>query len=155
MSESINWKESSSFTSAEESPGFLLWRTQLIWRRKIENVLRPLEITHPQFVILTSLAYLNQSGKLISQVELATHSSYDITTTSQILRLLEKRGLITRTMQSGNEKTKCPQITATGIKIFQAAINTVETADTEFFAKLPEEEIRQLNRMLVRLSSFN
>lgn len=58
-------------------------------------------------------------------------------------------------MQSGNEKTKYPQITAAGNKVFQAAIKAVETADTEFFAKLPEEEIRQLNRMLGRLSNFN
>ena len=90
----IKWKTISQFEDSEQSPGFLLWKTQLIWRRQVEKALATYQLTQPQFVIMASIGYLTARGNIISQVELATHTLMDINTTSQILRTLEKKNLI-------------------------------------------------------------
>lgn len=36
------------------SPGFLLWHVTLRWQRAITAALRPLDLTHVQFVLLAS-----------------------------------------------------------------------------------------------------
>jgi hypothetical protein len=37
------------------SPGLLLWRATLRWQRRIVAALKPLGLTHVQFVLLASL----------------------------------------------------------------------------------------------------
>ena len=154
MTTSRELNSASNFEQAEQSSGFLLWKTQLIWRRKIEQLLKPLQLTHPQFVILVSLAYLTKDGTHVSQVELARHSSCDITMTSQILRLLEKQGLIIRVMLDGNEKNKYPALTTRGNELFTQAIKVVEAADTAFFGCLSSSEVSSLNTTFVKLTNF-
>jgi hypothetical protein len=36
------------------SPGFLLWRVGLAWQRLMTATLKPLDLTHVQFVLLAS-----------------------------------------------------------------------------------------------------
>jgi hypothetical protein len=40
-------------TEVKESPGFLLWRTALRWQRLVTSALRPFNLTHVQFVLLS------------------------------------------------------------------------------------------------------
>lgn len=87
------WKKITQFTGPEDSPGFLLWQVSTEWRRQVENALVPLNITHPQFVILASTGWLTREKYEVSQVELARHCKIDVTMTSQILRALEKKGI--------------------------------------------------------------
>jgi hypothetical protein len=61
MTEAINFNEMSIHPSAEESPGFLLWRVSTLWRRAIEAILKPLGLTHPQFVVLATTAWLTRA----------------------------------------------------------------------------------------------
>ena len=80
----INWKKASEFTGPEESPGFLLWQVSTRWRREVEAALSPLGLTHPQFVLLASILWLNRAGSEVTQIELARHAGTDITMTSQV-----------------------------------------------------------------------
>lgn len=149
----IEWNNVSNHPTASDSCGFLLWKTQLIWRRIIETKLRDHDLTHPQFVILTSLAYLTKEGNSLTQVELANHTSCDVTTTSQILRALERKGLIKRISLRGNEKSKYPFLTDEGYIVFRSAIKTVENTDHEFFNKLNASELEVIGKILLKLSS--
>jgi hypothetical protein len=54
------------------NPGFLLWRATLRWQREVAAALRPLGLTHPQFVVLASTWWLGRHGRPPSQRELAT-----------------------------------------------------------------------------------
>lgn len=38
MTQTVNFNEISVHPSAEESPGFLLWRVSTLWRKAIETV---------------------------------------------------------------------------------------------------------------------
>src|SRR3954453_8138901 len=48
---------------AGDSPGFLLWRVTQRWQRSIVAALRPLDLTHAQFVLLMSTAWLGAPGQ--------------------------------------------------------------------------------------------
>ena len=95
MKNNINWKKS-VFDGAKQSPGLLLWQVSTAWRRKIEEALRPHDLTHVQFVLIASTGWLSKDGKLVSQIDLARHGKLDVNMTSQVIRALERRGLIVR-----------------------------------------------------------
>ncbi len=151
----IKWKTISKFEDSKQSPGFLLWKTQLIWRRQIERALSAYDLTQPQFVIMASIGYLTAHGNIVSQIELATHTLMDINTTSQVLRSLEKRNLIIRKNKAGNEKTKYSSLTDLGQQTLKNAVAAVEKFDDAFFSSLPENDLNVAKNMLSRLIEGN
>jgi DNA-binding MarR family transcriptional regulator len=119
-----------------ESPGFLLWRVTLRWQRAMVAALRPLGLTHVQFVLLASSWWLTGvAGEKPSQRRLAEHAATDPMMTSQVLRVLEGRGLVTRTADPSDSRALRVAATDSGARLAQEAIRVVETADAEFFAR--------------------
>lgn len=119
------------FDAPEESLGFLLWRLTQSWHRKIVFALKPLGLTHSQFVLLAGSAWL----KSPSQAELSRFCNVDINVTSQVVRTLERRGLIKREYLR-DERSKCVCVTDNGQRIIEKAIPIVEATDEEFFLVL-------------------
>jgi DNA-binding MarR family transcriptional regulator len=144
MTKNVNFNEISVHTAAEESLGFLLWRVSTLWRKSIEAVLKPLGLTHPQFVILATTAWLTREGKKASQVEIGKEAALDPNTTSQILQGLQKKGLIERSSHSTDERSKCPMLTEEGAKVLSKAMPAVESADAVFFAAVNLKESKIL-----------
>ena len=65
--------------------------------------------------------------------------------TSQVLRMLEKKGLIKRIQIEGNEKSKFPQVTTKGAKLIEKAIPIVEKIDYDFFGVLGRQTSSYVN----------
>jgi|SRR5579862_4912916 len=139
MESTVDWKKISKFTGPEQSPGFLLWQISTQWRRRIENALSTIGLTHPQFVLLASVGWLSRHGNTASQVELARHCKMDINMTSQILRTLEKKGYVARSQHKGNDRSKFPRVTGSGSELIEKALPLVESVDREFFAKWQDD----------------
>lgn len=76
---------------AESSTGLLFIRVYNKWHSIITQELRKLGITHPQFVILTTLNFLSQLDDNVTQVSIAKLADMDVMSTSQIIRGLEKK----------------------------------------------------------------
>lgn len=140
-------KEISRFNEPEESPGFLLWQVSMKWRREIEAALAPLNLTHPQFVLLAGLCWLTREHQYVTQSELARHSGTDVNMTSQVLRSLEEKGYIKRHRREGDERSKFPKLTPLGVKIIEKAIPIVEKVDEIFFGKLESKTIGILQQL--------
>src|SRR5262249_57359520 len=87
--------------SADESPGLVLWQVTNRWQAAQRAALKPLGLTHVQFVLLASLAWLQEDGP-ITQKRLAEHAATDPMMTSQVLRALEARGLVERAPHPGD-----------------------------------------------------
>jgi DNA-binding MarR family transcriptional regulator len=118
-----------------DSPGFLLWRATLRWQRLMTATLRPLGLTHGQFVILVSLWWLTRDGgEEPTQRRLADHAGTDPMMTSQILRVLEGRDLITRANDPRDSRTRRLAVTDNGSALARRAVVAVEAADAGFFA---------------------
>jgi DNA-binding MarR family transcriptional regulator len=123
-----------------ESPGFLLWRITLRWQRVMVAALRPLGLTHVQFVLLASLWWLTAvAEERPTQRRLAEHAGTDPMMTSQVLRALEASGLVTRTVDPTDTRARMLDITPRGAAVAQSALAIVEAADAEFFAAAAED----------------
>lgn len=134
----------------DESPGFLLWRATLRWQRAMLGALRPLRLTHVQFVLLASVWWLTRvAGEKPSQRRLAEHAATDPMMTSQVLRVLEGRGLLTRAADPYDSRALRLAVTERGARLAAEAILVVEAADADFFkaAADPASVLRLLRRL--------
>ena len=72
----------SSYNSHMESPGLLLWQISSLWKRKINEILLPYNITHTQFVILSVTYFLTQRNKEKKKKNISSFSRIDTMTIS-------------------------------------------------------------------------
>jgi DNA-binding MarR family transcriptional regulator len=136
-----------------ESPGFLLWRVTLRWQRVMVAALRPLGLTHVQFVLLASAWWLTSvAGETPTQRRLAEHAGTDPMMTSQVLRSLEARGLVTRVVDPDDSRARRLGVTRQGSALAERALAVVEAADAEFFA--PAHDRSALLHTLHRLADW-
>ncbi len=126
----------SSLPGPDRSPGFLLWRVTLAWQRVMRAALAPHELTHVQFVLLTTTWWLTRSGEPPTQRQLAGQAGTDTMMTSQVVRKLAERGLLERADDPTDARAKRLRITPAGLEVVAVALKDVEAADAEFFAKL-------------------
>jgi DNA-binding MarR family transcriptional regulator len=118
-----------------DSPGFLLWRATLRWQRLMAETLRPLGLTHVQFVLLASLWWLaSVEREAPTQRGLAEFAGTDPMMTSQVVRSLEARALIDRFPHPTDARARRLSVTPRGAALAQEAIHAVEAADRTFFA---------------------
>jgi DNA-binding MarR family transcriptional regulator len=120
------------------NPGFLLWRVTLRWQRAVAAALRPLDLTHPQFVVLASVWWLGREGEPPSQRQLADHTGMDAMTTSQVARALEAKGLIARAADPHDSRVRRLSATAAGTALAGRAVEAVEAVDRAHFAPAPD-----------------
>jgi DNA-binding MarR family transcriptional regulator len=74
-----------------------LWRAAMHWRRVVEAELAGLDLTLAQWLVLQALSELVATqGDAVSQAKVAAHLEMDRVTVSQIMRLLDRRGLVSR-----------------------------------------------------------
>jgi len=144
----LKWKKISAFSTPSKSPGFLLWKVSTLWRRQIEGALSRLALTHPQFVLLANLGWLTRENTELNQAELARHAGTDVNMTSQVLRTLEKKGLIERFQKKGDERAKLLCLTKEGANLVSKAIPIVEEVDKKFFSKISEKKMIDLLQQL-------
>ena len=117
-----------------DSPGLLLWRATLRWQRLITAALKPLDLTHVQFVLLASTWWLTHvADETPSQRRLAEYAGTDPMMTSQVLRALQTKGLITRTAHPDDSRAHSISVTRRGASLAKRAISVVEAADADFF----------------------
>jgi DNA-binding MarR family transcriptional regulator len=120
----------------EQSPGFLLWRTTLLWQRQIRGTLAPHDLTHVQFVLLASAWWLEEHEGPPTQTRVAQHAATDPMMTSQVLRRLEAGNLVTREADPTDTRARRITLTTAGRSRLAKALADVEAADREFFAAL-------------------
>jgi DNA-binding MarR family transcriptional regulator len=120
-----------------DSPGFLLWHATLRWQRGVVAALAPLGLTHVQFVLLASTWWLNEQGEHPTQVGLAAQAGTDVKMTSQVIRYLEKKGLVERQVDPADTRARRVRVTRRGARLAPRAIAIVEAVDAEFFSELP------------------
>ena len=138
----------------KKSTGLLFIRTYHKWHGLIKNKLRTIDLTHPQFVVLTTLAALLRQQEWVSQTDIARFSDMDVMTVSQIIRLLVKKGLIMREVHPKDSRANIILLTDTGLQKVNQALPLVEGIDQACFGKL-ENNTETLNQLLIELEAEN
>ena len=98
----------------EEFPGFLLWQASNIWYRNMKTTLKNFGTTFTQFSILMSLIYLSKQNLDINQKQIARHAKLDIMMTSDVLKTLESKKLVTRCQNPKDRRHNSMKITQEG-----------------------------------------
>ena len=122
----------------DDSPGFLLWHVTLRWQRDIAAALAPLDLTHVQFVLLAATWWLNARGEDPNQLSVARQASTDVKMTSEVLRKLEAKGLIVRTVDAADTRARRIKVTERGGELALEAVTAVEGVDAAFFRAVPD-----------------
>lgn len=132
------------------SPGLLLWRVTLRWQRAMVAALKPLGLTHVQFVLLASLWWITEvAGETATQRRVAEYAATDPMMTSQVLRALEAKRLVTRAADPDDARARRLAVTTRGAALAKRAIEVVEAADRKFFAAAKDRSalLRTLQRL--------
>ncbi len=139
----------SEFANANDSPGLLLWRVTNTWQAAQRAALLPLGLTHVQFVLLAFLTWLD-SDTPVTQRELAEHVHVDPMMTSQVLRVLEAKGLVLRTPHPSDARARALKVTKAGAALANKANSVVESVDRKFFSLL--DDLPRFTHMLQSLT---
>lgn len=124
-----------AFTEAEESTGLLLWQVTNRWQAAQRAALQPFGLTHVQFVLAAALTWLGADGP-VTQRQLADFAGTDPMMTSQVVRVLDGRGLLDRAPHPDDGRAHALTITRRGRDLVNRAIVAVEACDESFFAPL-------------------
>ncbi|MBT2532652.1 MarR family transcriptional regulator [Arthrobacter sp. ISL-48] len=136
----------SAFEDADDSPGLMLWRVTNTWQAVMRATLQPFDLTHVQFVLLATLAWLH-SDNPVTQRDLATHARTDPMMTSQVLRALEAKGLLRRLPHPTDARARALAVTPDGAALANRANVAVEAADREFFGPLGPHQTDFVKRL--------
>jgi DNA-binding MarR family transcriptional regulator len=137
----------SLFGAPAASPGFLLWQATNAWQRRLRDALRPLGLSHAQFVLLAGVTWLADRDAPVSQVRLAKHTRMDQMMTSQVVRTLQQKKLIRRVPHPADARANALLPTAAGRRLVRQAIYVVERTDQEFFGALGND-VGRMNGLL-------
>ena len=124
------------FTELFSRPGFLVRRLHQIHVGIFMEECAAHDITPLQYGLLTVL----RDGVAFDQITLATEVGVDRTTGSDVMRRLERRGLLERIPSPADRRAKQVRITGAGKQLEQDMKSTMAIAQARFVAPLEPEE---------------
>src|SRR5271155_1923604 len=145
----IAWERVSRFHRPEDSLAYLLWHVTHGWIRRLNATLAPIGMTHLQFILMASPAWLARSGS-VSQSRLAHFCTMDPMLVSKTLRTLERHGMLLRKSDPDDNRAKRLQLTKRGLSLFIRALPDIDLAYDEFFAPMGKST-PEVHRALLRL----
>lgn len=128
-----------------------MWLLTNAWQRMLRRVLVPLGLTHVQYTVLASVAYLSRDERPVSQADVCRFGSMDRNMVSEVVRSLVARGLIERAAHPRDARALRLGLTAQGELAYAEARALVKPQAEGFYAPLGEE-VGDLVRLLARLN---
>jgi DNA-binding MarR family transcriptional regulator len=131
------------------SPGFWLHHAALRWRQAMDDELRPLGLTHTQFNLLGAVSWLSRQHGPPTQQEAAELSGSDRMMASKVLAALEDSGLVIRTPDPHDARSKRITLTTRGKAVIHRAVQIAADVDAALFGAGPDrdrltDELRQI-----------
>jgi DNA-binding MarR family transcriptional regulator len=111
----------------------MLERVASQWLFVLRSALAPLDLTHAQFRLLTAAAWLSGRGPGVRQSDIATLAGADTVMTSEVLRVLESRGLVARTAHPTDGRAKEITVTEEGSALAKRATQVASAIEERFF----------------------
>ncbi|MDZ7631840.1 MAG: MarR family transcriptional regulator [Gemmatimonadaceae bacterium] len=111
----------------------LLERVATQWHLQLRSALAPLELTPAQFRLLVATAWLSARSAGVRQSDISAQANADPVMTSEVLRTLEARGLVTRGAHPTDRRAKSIGVTEAGGALADRAIRLVDAVEARFF----------------------
>jgi DNA-binding MarR family transcriptional regulator len=123
----------------ELSVGYVLKQAHASLRTAMDETLRPLDLTVPQYACLELLG--QDPG--LSNSELARRAFVTRQSMNLVLRRLQERGLLTRPDQAPHGRALPSKLTPAGQAVLRRASTAVRAVERQLFAPLsPEQQLR-------------
>ena len=151
QSEMLSPPNAASEWCPKSSLGYRLKRVLHAWTRQFDQALKPLGVTHLQYITLTAIADIRESGEVPSQVRVAEWMHQDVMMMSKIVRLLEDRGHLERFAHPDDPRANALALTAAGRELLRRGKPIVVAAHKKFFGRLSTAEQETLAASLDRL----
>jgi len=124
-------------TARAGNTGYLLWHVVNLWQRRQKEALAPFDLTPVQYLLLSGLAALDAStDRPVNQSTLAQHCRTDPMMTSQVLRVLERSGLVVRRQDTEDGRAVGVALTGKGRAREGDARSAAADVERGFFAAL-------------------
>lgn len=136
--------EQESVGELELSVGYVLKQVHASLRTAMDEMLRPLDLTVPQYACLELLG--QDSG--LSNSELARRAFVTRQSMNLVLRRLQERGLLTRPDRSPHGRALPSMLTRDGQAVLRRASTAVCGVEKQLFAPLSPEQQRRLRQDL-------
>ena len=127
--------------------GYRLWQVHHLWHKHIEQQLRAVDLTHLQYVLLGATNFLIRDGEVPSQIRLANFTKVEKMMVSKNLRVLERRGFLSRVPDPCDRRANRIQLTAAGIRLLRRTLAISAKAHASFFRAIGGEW-KELNHLL-------
>lgn len=129
--------------------GYLLYRVGAALRPEVTAVLRPLELTLPEFVCMRILSMYPG----MSSADLARQTNVTPQAMNTVLRKLEDVEVVARPATVPSGRALPATLTGAGRALLKRAEAAVREADARILSKLSTSEQREFKRMLDALGS--
>lgn len=126
--------------------GYVLKRAQHVLRLRIDEVLRPIGLTMPQYVLLTALEHENG----ISNAGLARMAFVTPQTMQAILVNLERDNMLVRQAHATHGRILQNELTPHGKKTLLRAHDAVNQVEALMMSSMNEAEARQVTDILTQ-----
>lgn len=140
-------KATASHEKLFSRPGYLIRRVHQLHVSMFFDRCEMFDITPVQYGILTILA----DGAPFDQMRLGLEVGIDRSTTSNVIKRLERRRLVRRRVMPSDKRARLVTITERGVKLLKAAQPMVEEVQEELLAPLPPEERQRFVQNLRKL----
>jgi DNA-binding MarR family transcriptional regulator len=115
--------------------GFALAQAAQVWRARLNEALSDLDVTAPQFFVLAALLHLHGRGEEApTQREIAERTGTDANTASQIIRGIERRGLVRRDPHARDSRALALSLTPEGLELARTCASRARALNDRFFA---------------------
>ena len=124
---------------SEKKIGLLVWQLSNLWQNKLRHILKYYELTLNEYLVLESIYELKKHIILINQNIISLFSGIDISVVSVVLKLLERKEFIKRTIDKDNRK-KTIEMLSNGEKTFNEIYPLINQEEERIFEKLQSEK---------------
>ena len=140
----------------KEDSGFLMLQVSNLWNNRHDRALKTNHgLSHMQYAVLASVCWLvYHSDKPVTQSLLAQHTKINPMTVSQIFKVLESKGYISRTKHPTDPRSKIATLTDDGNELIHRAFRTIWNVDKKFFKALGKKN-KRFNSYLYELLLAN
>jgi DNA-binding MarR family transcriptional regulator len=134
--------------------GYALMHAAQTWRTEATAVLKPHGLTVPQFLVVMALyRQARHDWAPLTQTEVAERLGMDANTTSQVVRGLERRGILQRTRHPEDARARALVLTGEGVTRAREASAEARRLNDRYFSVISADQLAELGRTLETLST--
>ena len=134
----------------DEQLGYLLTQVSFLKQRIINTVLKELDITYIQFIILAGTLELSDSNKIVMQQDISSKRRLDKAMVSNVVKTLIEKRLIIRQTHPVDKRAYTLSLTESGKEKAIRAKKIALKVDETFFANINKQSFLDSLKILIK-----